>query len=267
MAAEVRAGGGEARASYDAIAPVYDQFTASYELERWLGSILAGLEGIGLRGKRLLDVGCGTGGSLLPMLSRGWEVTGCDISPAMLEQAQAKVDASVRLEVADMRSLPVFGEFDLVWALGDAVNYLLAFEELEQALRGMRKNLAPGGLLAIDANTVFILRQFFGEETVVEGDGQRLVWSGQAGPDAAPGEIYEARFEGEGVDGLKPHVHRQRHYPERELLRALSSAGLECREVFGYGDDVVLRQPLNEDEHARGLYVASAPSPIGPAGC
>jgi SAM-dependent methyltransferase len=258
---EAEAWAGEARASYDAFAPAYDQFTGDYDLELWLGSILAGLEGIGLQGKRLLDIGCGTGGSLLPMLSRGWEVSGCDISPAMLERARAKVGASVRLEVADIRRLPVFGEFDLVWALGDVVNYLRSVDELEQALRRMRENLAPGGLLAIDANTIFILRQFFGEETVVERDGRRLVWSGQASADAAPGAIYEARFEGEGVDGLEPHVHRQRHFPEGEILRALSSAGLECREVFGYGEDVVLRQPLNEHEHARGLYVASAPLP------
>jgi SAM-dependent methyltransferase len=247
-----------ARASYDAIALVYDQFTADYDLELWQGNILAGLEGVGLRGKRLLDVGCGTGWGLRRMLSRGWEVSGCDISPKMLERARAKVGDSMRLEVADIRSLPVFGEFDLVWALGDVVNYLASIEELERALSCMRANLAPGGLLAIDANTISALRGFFSEETVVERDGQRLVWSGRASPDAPPGAVYEARFEGEGVKGLEPHMHRQRHFPEREILDALSSAGLECREVFGYGSDVVLTQPLNEDEHTRGLYVASA---------
>lgn len=247
--------GGLARASYDAIAPVYDEFTASYDLELWLGNILAGLERVGLEGKRLLDVGCGTGGSLLPMLERGWQVTGCDLSPAMIERARSKVDDSVRLEVADMRELPAFGEFDLVWALGDAVNYLMSVEELERALRGMRANLAPGGLLAVDSNTVFAYRSFFAETAVVEKDGQRLVWTGQAAADAAPGGVYEARFEGEGVE---PHVHRQHHFPEREILAALAAAGLECREVFGYGDGVVLAQPLDEDVHRRGLYVASA---------
>lgn len=253
-----KAQGESAKASYDAIAPVYDQFTAGYDLELWVDNVLAGLEGIGLRGKRLLDVGCGTGGSLLPMLSRGWQVTGCDISPAMLERARAKVEDSVRLEVADVRKLPAFGEFDLVWALGDVVNYLLTVEELEQALSRMRENLAPGGLVVIEANTISVLRQFFAEETVVESDGQRLLWRGLASPDAAPGSVYEARFESAGVEELRPHAHRQRHFPEREILDALSRAELECRGVFGYGDDVVLTQPLNEDEHKKGLYVASA---------
>jgi SAM-dependent methyltransferase len=246
-----------ARASYDAIAPVYDEFTASYDLELCLGNILAGLEGVGLQGDRLLDVGCGTGGSLLPMLARGWRVTGCDISPAMLEQALAKVGDSVRLEVADARGLPRLGEFDLVWALGDVLNYLSTPEEVEQALRGMGENLAADGLLVVDANTLFTFRSFFAETRVVESDGRRLVWHGQSTPDAAPGNVYEARFEGEGVEELEPHVHRQRHFPEREVLDAIAAADLECRAVFGYGDDVVLTQPLDEAEHTKGLYVAS----------
>ena len=60
------------------------------------------------------------------MLERGWEVTACDISAAMVELARAKVGDAAELSVADMRELPSFGEFDLVWCLDDAVNYLLS---------------------------------------------------------------------------------------------------------------------------------------------
>lgn len=256
MTNDLGARGESAKASYEAIAPVYDEFTASYDHEMWLGNILAGLEGLGLHGKRLLDVGCGTGESFLPMLSRGWQVTGCDISPAMLERARTKAGDATPLHAADMRRLPSFGEFDLVWSLGDAVNYLLSVEELEQALCGMRENLAGDGLLAIDVNTLYAFRHFFAETTVAETNGRRLIWRGQADPDTPPGAVCEARFEGEGVE-LEPHLHRQRHFPESEVLEALSGAGLECRTVFGHGDDVVLEQPLNEDRHTRAIYVAT----------
>jgi SAM-dependent methyltransferase len=73
----------------------------------------------------------------------GWEVTACDISPSMLELARAKAGDVARLSVADMRELPTFGEFDLVWALDDAVNYLLSGEELGKALSGMRATWLP----------------------------------------------------------------------------------------------------------------------------
>jgi len=117
----------------------------------------------------VLDVGCGTGKSFLPMLPRGWEVTGCDISPAMLALAEEKAHCGVELVVSDMRELPSFGEFDLVWALDDAINYLPSVEELESALRGMRDNLAETGLLLFDVNELLVYRTVFAETEEIEG--------------------------------------------------------------------------------------------------
>jgi SAM-dependent methyltransferase len=256
MTSDPAAEGGSARASYEALAPAYDEFTASYEHEMWLGRIVAGLEGLGLNGDRLLDVGCGTGESFLPMLSRGWQVTGCDISPAMLEQAWAKAGDAVPLHVADMRELPRFGEFDVVWALGAPTSYLATLDELAQALAGMRENLAGDGMLAFDLDTLCGLRRFFSETKVVEGNSRRLVWRGRSSPDSPAGVAFEARIEDEG-GGIAPHVHRLRHFPEGDVLGALSAADLECRAVFGHGDDVVLEQPLDEDRHTRAVYVAT----------
>jgi SAM-dependent methyltransferase len=213
-----------------------------------------------LRGRRLLDVGCGTGKSFLPMLERGWEVSACDISPSMVELARAKVGDAVTLAVADMRELPVFGEFDLVWALDDAVNYLLSGRELKDALGGMRANMSPSGLLMFDVNTLHSYRTFFAETEQVEQGGRRLIWRGQGTPDAAPGSISEARFEVEAANGLdgdiETHFHRQRHFPEAEVLALLAAAGLECLDVFGHGFDAVLEQPADELAHTKIVYMA-----------
>jgi SAM-dependent methyltransferase len=253
-------GGQWAEHAYEAIAPVYDDFTAHHDYELWLGNLLPKLSDRGLSGRRLLDVGCGTGKSFLPMLERGWDVTACDISASMLELARAKAGDAVRLTVADMRKLPAFGEFDLVWALDDAVNYLLSGEELGQALSGMRGNLAPGGLLMFDVNTLKSYRTFFAETETVERRGRRLVWRGQASPDTPPGSISEARFEVEAASGAKTgvetHVHRQRHFPEAEVLDLLEAAGLECLDVFGHGFDAVPKQPLEELVHTKAVYIA-----------
>src|SRR3954453_1294845 len=77
-----------ARAAYELLAPFYDSYTREYGHERWLANLEAIATAHGLRGNRLLDVGCGTGKSFLPMIERGYEVTGCDISPAMVERAR-----------------------------------------------------------------------------------------------------------------------------------------------------------------------------------
>src|SRR4249919_3546205 len=97
-----------AEIAYEAIAPVYDDFTHHHDYELWLGNLLPELERLGLRGNRLLDVACGTGKSFIPMLNRGWEVSASDISPAMVELARAKVGDKSELSVADMRDLPDF---------------------------------------------------------------------------------------------------------------------------------------------------------------
>lgn len=259
-ASAVQPGSQWAEQAYEAIAPVYDDFTAHHNYEIWLGELLPKLRGHGLSGHRLLDVGCGTGKSFLPMLARGWEVTACDISPSMLELARGKAGDAARLTVADMRELPVFGEFDLVWALDDAVNYLLSAEELGDALSGMRANMAPGGLLMFDVNTLHCYRSFFAETESVERGGRRLVWRGQGSPDAPPGSISEARFEVEPAADTKgdveTHVHKQRHFPEAEVLATLEAAGLRCLDVFGHGHDAVLKQPVEELVHAKAVYIA-----------
>jgi SAM-dependent methyltransferase len=258
--AAVQPEGRWAEQAYEAIAPVYDDFTAHHDYELWLGNLLPKLRRHGLRGRRLLDVGCGTGKSFLPMLERGWDVTACDISPAMLELARAKAGSTAQLAVADMRELPIFGEFDLVWALDDAVNYLLSPEELGAALSGMRANLAPGGLLMFDVNTLEAYRSFFAEVQRVERGGRKLVWRGQASTETPAGSISEARFEvgpGEGGDGeVESHIHRQRHFPEAEVREVLREAGLECLEVYGQGFDTVPKQPVEELVHGKAVYIA-----------
>ncbi|HEX3174583.1 MAG TPA: class I SAM-dependent methyltransferase [Solirubrobacterales bacterium] len=260
--AAARSGSREAEQAYEAFAPVYDDFTANYDNEAWQERLLSELRRHGLSGHRLLDVGCGTGKSFLPMLERGWEVTACDISPSMLELAHAKVGDAVDLSVADMRKLPAFGEFDLVWALDDAVNYLLSTDELGAALGRMRANLAPDGLLMFDTNTLRAYRTFFAEEMRVERNDRTLVWRGRGSATAEPGSISEAAFEVEAAAGrepdVEPCVHRQRHFPEAEVLREMEGASLECVAIYGQGLDGIPHQPLDEATDAKAVYIARA---------
>jgi SAM-dependent methyltransferase len=251
-----------AERAYEAMAPVYDDFTAHHDYEGWLGDLLTALERRGLTGQRLLDVACGTGKSFMPMLPLGWQVTACDISPAMLDLAREKTGDAVSLAVADMLELPTFGAFDLVWALDDAVNYLLSPEELERALVGMRDNLAPTGLLLFDVNELLGYRTFGAGTTVVERGGNRLIWRGQGTPSMAPGSIWESSLEivpsDESPNAGSPEtaVHRQRHFAEAEVLAALERAGLECLEVYGQSTDGVLKQPLDVESHTKAVYIA-----------
>lgn len=247
-----------ARQTYDAFAAAYDDFNHGYMYERWTGRLLALAEDAGLEGDRLLDVGCGTGLSFTPMLARGWRVTACDISPNMLAIARSKVDAAAAtLLTADMRELPALGEFNLAWAVNDSMNYLLTPRELESTLRGLAANLAPGGFVLFDLNTLATFRRSFCTEFVGEHNGRQFVWRGQmSAANVEPSSINEAHFEVEGEAG-SACVHIQRHFTEGEVTAALAEAGLELTRVVGELDGS-LHDRLDEEVHTKAVYLATA---------
>ncbi len=263
MSAQSVSDADQARLTYEEMAPYYDAFSAHHDHKAWCESLLPILDRHGLSGSRLLDLGCGTGKSFLPLLEAGgWQITACDLSPAMLSVAAGKTNGDVRLEVADLRALPVFGQFDLVWSLGDVVNYMLKPGQLEDCLAGMGANLAERGLLLFDPNTIRTYRTWYGQTHVMERDGLRLIWRGRASAAFQAGDEAEAVFEVERLEEetgrpLRSSTHRQRHFPPEVIVAALEEGGLECRGVYGQGLDGVLEEPLDEERHTKAIFIAS----------
>jgi len=241
-------------AAYDTFAPVYDEFNYRNDYEMWFGALLPELEARGLQRGRLLDVGCGTGKAFEPMLRRGWEVTGCDISAGMLAEARRKFGDRVPLELADVRELPRLGEFELVWGLNDVVNYQVEDGDLERTLAGLRANLAPDGLLLFDGNTFGLFQSHFaegGENEMSVGEWQ---WEGVS-TEVVPGGIFESEISG---GGLETRRHRERHYPEPVVREAMDAVGLECLAALGQSEtdlQVILTEPADEQRDYKIVYI------------
>jgi SAM-dependent methyltransferase len=250
--------------AYERLAPVYDLLTAGYDHPTWLDALEALAREHGLCGRRLLDVGCGTGKSFLPMLARGYEVSACDVSPAMVELAREKFSAageSADLFVADMRSLPDTGPVDLITCLDDAVNYLLSAEDLRAALRCMARALAPGGLVVFDVNTLATYRSSFASDFALDGPASFLCWRGEATAGFGPGDVAEAAIEvfEEEDDGRwrrSTSRHVQRHHPRGEVEAAIAAAGLDLVAVRGQARGARLQLQADELEHPKFVYLA-----------
>ncbi len=256
-----------ARCAYAALAPFYDRFTADYVYDSWLAQIEERALALGLDGRRALDIGCGTGKSFAPLLARGYEVSGCDLSPEMVEQARLKFSGLVEdLFIADMRELPAVGVFDLVTCIDDAINYLLSADELVAAFAGVAQVLAPAGIFAFDVNSLKTYRTTFTQTFLREDTGGLFCWHGEGAATIRPGDAASARIEAfiEGEDALWLRVssrHVQRHHPVATILGALAAAGLECAAVAGQRPGCQLEDGVDEDEHIKVVYFARRRAP------
>jgi SAM-dependent methyltransferase len=249
-----------AAAAYDRIAASYDLLTAGYPYDQWIDSLERLAVEHGLAGRRLLDVACGTGHSMLPWLERGYQVTGVDISARMAAVARAKVAGRAAVHVADMRALPDLGQFDLVTCLGDALNHLLEPADVRAALDCMSAQLAPSGLVIFDLNLLAAYRDL---EDVIAEDAERVVlWPGACARVTAPGGVAELVidvFEREGqlwrrIHSCQPH----RHHPLGDVLDWVAGAGLHVAAVFGQQPGVRLDWPADEGVHAKAIVLAAA---------
>ena len=252
---------GAALAAYEAFAPFYDRYTADHGHDDWMSDVEAILRRHGLSGKRLLDVACGTGKSFVPMLERGYTVTACDASPAMVERARAKLGDCGEARVADMRSLPWSAEFDAITCVDDGMNYLLALSDVVAALGSMREALVPGGLLVFDVNTLGSYRGAFAEESSFDADGLTFRWRGLADPDLGPGELVTAFTDVMAADGsmLVSARHLQRHHSIDELRLACAEAGLERVRFWGEVPGSGLVPGASEEESSKILCLAARP--------
>jgi SAM-dependent methyltransferase len=256
-------------AAYEHLAPHYDAFTADYDYDRWLTKLERLLVARGLTGRRILDIACGSGKSFMPLAARGYEVSGCDLSPSMVDLARRRLpEAAGRMTVADMRALPWLGEFDAALCLGDSINYLLDAEDLTAFFEGAAANLRPGGLLAFDANTLATYRTSFVTEAIVEDADRFMCWRGQGTEDAAPGAVSRAVIETfvhtpQGSWDRSCSVHVQRHHPREEILGALEEAGLDLVHLAGQSPGAELHDHVDELDHHKALYIARRPSADG----
>jgi 2-polyprenyl-3-methyl-5-hydroxy-6-metoxy-1,4-benzoquinol methylase len=122
-----------------------DPYAILPSLLDWLGE---------LRGRRVLDAGCGEGYLARVLADRGAAVTGIDISPGLIEQARRKNPAGTIMYRAADLSHPqpdLSGSFDVVASylvLNDVPGYQGFIATIADALR-------PGGRAALAFNNPY----------------------------------------------------------------------------------------------------------------
>lgn len=97
--------------------------------------------------KRIIDIGCGSGMSTMPLRNRfkEAEIVGVDSSPSMLTQARTTVKDVTWLERDCSKPLDDLGNFDLIFS-NAALQWL---ENQAGVIRNLSRILKPDGILAV----------------------------------------------------------------------------------------------------------------------
>jgi SAM-dependent methyltransferase len=132
--------------------------------------------------RKVLDLGCGTGGHALRLTERGYEVLGCDRSPDMLAQLQQKASALpggtlLRFVESDLRSLALAERFDAALMMFAVLGYQIENADIRAALAAARRHLTPNGLLVFDVwYGPAVIRQRPAQRVrIVEGEGRKFL--------------------------------------------------------------------------------------------
>ena len=101
------------------------------------------------KGKKILDIGCGTGRHSIELTKRGYNVTGIDLSESLLKRAREKAAAlnlKIDFQRHDARKLPFISEFDLAIMLCEGGFCLMETDEMNfQILESAARALKPQG--------------------------------------------------------------------------------------------------------------------------
>jgi len=202
--------------------------------------------------RRVLDLGCGTGGHALRLARRGYAVVGVDRSAPMLARARARVAAEPGPEATfregDLRNLPeALGPdeppFDAAVVLFAVLGYLVTTADLRTALAGIRRSLRTGGLLVFDG--------WYGPAVLADPPGERLrvldVGEGRTVLRAASGRLDPLRhrctvsyrlwtLDGDRVAGRAEERHEMRFFFPLELEALLTEAGFAAPAVGAFPD-------------------------------
>ncbi|EPZ38244.1 SAM-dependent methyltransferase [Anoxybacillus ayderensis] len=237
--------------TYERFASWYDQLMSDAPYDQWCALVERAVSSY-QTGKRMLDLGCGTGELALRLAEKGFDVTGVDVSEQMLAIAQMKaqergVDLSFFQQ--DMRDFGPFEPFDTIVIFCDSLNYLLQEEDVVATFSCVYDQLKSGGLFLFDVHSLFKMENVFLQHgTFASNDDEvSYIWNCYPGswPHSVEHELtFFVRLD-EGVYERVDEMHVQRTYDVDRYATWLKQAGFRLLHMWA---DFTEQQPTNESE-------------------
>lgn len=237
--------------SYQHFALLYDELMMDAPYDNWLQLVMKNIKKYGNGGKRLLDLGCGTGTLSIPLSIQGYNVTGIDLSEEMLAIAQTKsMEAGVQISFfqQDMKELEGFEPFDVIGIFCDSLNYLRTEQDVEDTFKNIYDHLIPGGILLFDVHSIYKIESIFIDQTYFSNEEEiSYIWNCTRGeqPHSVEHDLTFFVKENDYSYYRYDEVHYQRTFEIDTYRQWLENAGFEIMEVSA---DFTEEKPTDKSE-------------------
>lgn len=225
---------------YDLLAPFYDAINAEIDYEKWADFIEKIFDKeCKARPELVLDLGCGTGRMTVELARRGYDMTGVDYSPEMLDIARSVAEEEghdVLWLCQDMREFELYGTVDAAVCCLDCINHLETPDDLEKCFKLVHNYLIPDGIFVFDINARYKFENVYADNTFsMEEDGGVCIWENYFDQDTRICDFYITLFK-ECADGRYERYDEEqseRMYTLTEIKEALERCNLEFISAFG----------------------------------
>ncbi|KZD34862.1 SAM-dependent methyltransferase [Bacillus cereus] len=225
---------------YEQFALLYDELMNDVPYDKWVEFTEESLQQASMKEAKILDVACGTGNVTLPLVRKGYDLIGVDLSEEMLTVAQQKLGGEgyfIPFYQQDMRELDVPGEFDCVTIFCDSLNYVLQEDGVQETFRRVFHHLRQDGLFLFDVHSLYKIHHVFQNETyTVNGEEISLIWNCFPGEESDSVEhdlTFFVQDSEEDVYHRFDECHVQRAYSVEVLTKWLEEAGFTVLRVTG----------------------------------
>jgi SAM-dependent methyltransferase len=192
--------------------------------------------------KRVLDLGCGTGGHASLLAERGYDVVGVDRSANMLDRARQRGGAAVYAQ-SDITTVHLEETFDAVVIMFAVLGYLTRTTDVQAALQAARRHLTPGGVLFFDVwygPAVLAQRPSERVKVIETPDGGTLIRAAssqlQTRLNVCTVDYRLWRIHDRQLADAATESHAMRYFFEPELEALLDLAGFDLVCIGGFPD-------------------------------
>ena len=225
---------------YDLLAPFYDAINAEIDYKKWADFIEEILKKeCKDRPELVLDLGCGTGKMTLELANRGYDMTGIDYSPEMLDIARNAAEDEghdVLWLCQDMREFELYGTVDAAVCCLDCINHLEDIDDLDKCFSLVHNYLIPDGIFIFDINGRYKFENIYADNTfTMEEEGGVCVWENFYDADSRMCDFYITLFK-ECDDGRYERydeTQTERMYTLAEIKKSLERNNMEYLYAFG----------------------------------